>query len=130
MGKKLPKVQTNPQSDKLLKSTLQREEVLFKIAFSERLDNNYEVKDMRFADITEFHKFLSDTVYKGLTISEVDKLFLRKQGLGDAPAIVSDGKELLHYGKDMNPFRLFGYYNKDGYFVVCRIDGRHKTHKG
>ena len=80
--------------------------------------------------LKEFHRFLSDTVYKGLTISEVDKLYLRKAGLSNVPVIMSQGRELLHYGKARNPFRIFGYYNSDGYFVICRIDGSHKTNNG
>ena len=101
----------------------------FRIVFEVKLDNGYELKDMTREHITEFHRFLCDTVYKGLTLSEVDKLYLRKEGLSNAPVIMSNGRELMHYGKARNPFRIFGYYNVDGYFVVCRIDGAHKTNK-
>ena len=100
---------------------------LFKLVFSDKLDNGYELKDMTREYIQCFHRFLSDTVYKGLTITEVDKLYLRKAGLSKAPVIVSNGHELVHYGKDRTPFRIFGYYNLDGYFVICRIDGKHAT---
>ena len=99
----------------------------FSIVFDVKLDNGYELKDMTPKHITEFHRFLCDMVYKGLTLSEVDKLYLRKGGLSDAPVIMSNGRELMHYGKARNPFRIFGYYNADGYFVVCRIDGAHQT---
>ena len=101
----------------------------FRIAIEVKLDGGYDVSDMTSAHVREFYRFLKDTVYKGLTVQEVDKLYLRKEGLGIAPAIKSHGKELLHYGKDGNAFRIFGYYNEDGYFVICRIDGNHKTHK-
>ena len=102
---------------------------LFRIAFEVKLDNGFEIKDMTQNHIQELHRFIADTVYKKLTISEVDKLYLRKEGLGDAPGVISNDRELLHYGKSTKPFRIFGYYNMNGYFVVCRIDGAHKTHK-
>ena len=101
----------------------------FSIVFEVKLDNGYELKDMTREQMTEFHRFICDTVYKGLTLSEVDKLYLRKEGLSNAPVIMSNGRELIHYGKARNPFRIFGYYNADGYFVVCRIDGVHKTNE-
>ncbi len=101
----------------------------FRMVFEVKLENGYELKDMTQKHTLEFHRFLNDTVYKGLTISEVDKLYLRKEGLSNAPVILSNGKELIHYGKDRKPFRIFGYYNADGYFVICRIDGAHQTHE-
>ena len=110
-------------------SRLTKEDTKFRIAFEVKLANGFEIKDMEMKHNAEFHNFISETVYKELTISEVDKLFLRKQGLGSAPPVKYGDIELIHYGKDMKPFRLFGYYNKDGYFVVCRIDGKHKTNR-
>lgn len=101
----------------------------FRISFEVKLDNGFELKDMTLKHLAEFHRFVADTVYKGLTIAEVDKLFLRKEGLSNAPAVLSNGIELVHYGKAANPFRIFGYYNDDDYFVICRIDGSHQTHR-
>lgn len=102
----------------------------FRIAIAVELENGYELKDMTLEHVKEFHRFIQDTVYKGLTISEVDKLYLRKQGLGNAPPIkYKNDIELLHYGKARKAFRIYGYYNADNYFVVCRIDGGHNTHK-
>ena len=102
----------------------------FVIAFAVELENGYELKDMTLAHVKEFHRFIQDTVYKGLTVSEVDKLYLRKKGLGKTPPLkYRKDVELIHYGKSERAFRLFGYYSKDGYFVVCRIDGGHQTHK-
>ena len=80
-------------------SKLTKTQLPFKIAFEVKLDNGYELKDMTQAHIKEFHRFISDTVYKGLTISQVDKLYLRKGGLSDAPVVMSHNEELLHYGK-------------------------------
>lgn len=102
----------------------------FRIAIASELENGYELKDMTAEHVKEFHRFIQDTVYKGLTISEVDKLYLRKQGLGSAPPVkYKNSIELLHYGKARKAFRIYGYYNADNYFVVCRIDGGHKTHQ-
>lgn len=102
----------------------------FVVAFAVELENGYELKDMTSSHIKEFHRFLQDTVYKGLTVSQVDNLYLRKKGLGRTPPLkYKKDVELIHYGKSERAFRLFGYYSESGYFVVCRIDGGHQTHK-
>ena len=124
MAQRLQKTMSGVKGNRLL-----LKENLFRIAFEVKLDNGFELKDMLQNHVQEFHRFVCDTVYKGLTISQVDKLFLRKSGLSKAPVVISNGRELIHYGKDRNPFRIFGYYNSDAYFVVCRIDGAHSTNK-
>ena len=111
------------------KMRLPDKEIQFKVAFAEKLENKFEIKDMTERHVKEFHRFISETVYKKLTISQVEALYLRKEGLSNAPKISYNDKEIVHFGKDRNPFRLFGYYSQNGYFVVCRIDGNHKTHK-
>lgn len=111
-------------------SALTKKELPFRISFETSLDNGYELKDMRLSHIKEFHRFVTETIYKKLTISQVDKLYLRKRGLSSKiPKTLHENIELIHYGKSNNPFRLFGYYNQDAYFVVCRIDGGHDTHQ-
>ena len=125
MKKKLPREKVPPSEG----PKLPVQERQFKLVIEVKLDNGYEVQDMTLRHIEEFHKFIKDTVYKGLTISEVDKLYLRKEGLSNAPVVMSNGHELIHYGKARNSFRIFGYYNVDGYFVICRIDGSHMTNK-
>ena len=121
---------TNRNKAKPSGKPLSAKEQPFRIAISEQLENGYDFKIIKQAAIKEFHKFLSETVYKKLTISDVDKLYLRKEGLSDAPKTYNrDKQELLHYGKDRNSFRIFGYYNSDAYFVMCRIDPNHQTHK-
>ena len=47
---------------------LSRTQRPFRIVFEVKLDNGYEVKDMTKKHISEFHRFLSDTVYKGLSV--------------------------------------------------------------
>lgn len=99
----------------------------FKIAICEQLDNDFCFKKLKPSDLKEFHNFIDETVEKKLTISQVDALFLRKKG--DIKQDIN-GREVFHYGKDRKPFRVFGYYNEDGYFNVTRIDPKHKTNKG
>ena len=124
MGQQLQKNKADDNSTKL-----RLKELPFRISIDVALANGFEFKDMTNANVKEFHRFLSDTVYKRLTISQVDEEFLRKRGMADAPPIKYGDIELIHYGKDASSFRLFGYYNSDGYFSVCRIDGKHRTHK-
>lgn len=76
--------------------------------------------------------FISQTTAKNLTVTEVDALFLRTQGNGsNYEEVEIDGisRQIYHYGKDRTPFRLFGYFNEDGYFVLHKIDAKHKSHK-
>lgn len=106
----------------------------FKIAFGTELENNFCFKTNKGNKLTEgMHKFLTNTVYKNLTITEVDSLYLRTKGkvkekrsfdLNDS----SNQLDILHYGFKRDTFRLFGYYDENGYFNVIRIDIDHKTH--
>lgn len=98
----------------------------FKIAICEQLDNNFCFKDLKNSDIKHLHKFIDETIGKNLTISKVDKLYLRTKGQIQQEI---SGREVIHYGKNNQPFRIFGYYNSDGYFNITRIDPKHKTHK-
>ena len=126
MKTKLPRTKTIEREG----SRLPRHRQIFRVALEVKLDNGYEIKDMTQEHVKELHRFISDTVYKGLTILEVDELYLRKEGLSDAPALKYKGDiELVHYGKARNAFRIYGYYNADNYFVICRIDGSHQTHR-
>ncbi|ULG71162.1 MAG6450 family protein [Macrococcus brunensis] len=80
------------------------------------------------------HKFLSATVYKDLTITQVDSLYLRTKGKVKEKVSydLNDPKnqlDLLHYGFDRDKFRLFGYYDEKAYFNITRIDIDHKSHK-
>ncbi|XWT81919.1 hypothetical protein V2P53_02405 [Mycoplasma capricolum subsp. capricolum] len=34
----------------------------------------------------------------------------------------------IHLGKDINPFRLFGYLNKDNCFVLTKMTPNHEYH--
>ncbi|MCW0945145.1 MULTISPECIES: MAG6450 family protein [Streptococcus] len=113
-------------SEKGTRLTNSKNETLFKLAICEQLDNNFCFKDLKNPDIKHLHKFIDETIGKNLTISIVDKLYLRTKGQIQQEI---NGRDVIHYGKDNQPFRIFGYYNSDGYFNITRIDPKHKTHK-
>lgn len=106
-----------------------RKSIKFKVAITDKLDNNYCFKTLNSNHIKSFHRFLNDTVNKGLSISQVDDLYKRKKGPKEEIKIKGSKFELIHLGKDLKSFRIFGYYNPDNYFVVTKIDPKHKTHK-
>jgi len=102
---------------------LKKQDAKFELVLSESLTNGYEFSDMKTEDIKQFHYFLKETVYKDLSLTQVEKLFRRK---GEEE--FSEG-ELIHFGKDSTAFRIFGYYNDALQFVVKRIDPHHRTHR-
>lgn len=102
----------------------------FKVAIDYSLDNKFCFKDLKPLGIKSFHNFIESTVGEGLTISEVDDLYLRKKGKPtDKTKVHGEVRDVMHYGKDRKKFRVFGYYNQSGYFVLSRIDQNHDTHK-
>lgn len=100
----------------------------FKIAISRQLDNNFCIKDLDKRGIRELHNFIDETVGKNLNISQVDKLYKRTRGPVEKIVVNGQTFELMHYGKDGKPFRVFGYYSEQ-YFHITRIDPKHRTHK-
>lgn len=109
-------------------SLIQRKSILFKISIEQQLDNKFCFKDLRNEQIKIFHSFIEDTVNKNLTISQVDDLYKRKKGPKESIEINGTKFELIHLGKKDTPQRIFGYYNQ-GYFVLTKLDLKHKTHK-
>lgn len=102
----------------------------FKIAICGSLENKFSFNELNNRTIKQFHKFIEETIGKNLTITEVDKQYLRTKGNIKEEKNVHGGKrDIMHYGKDRNSFRIFGYYNKDAYFTITRLDPKHKTHK-
>ncbi|EML6546728.1 MAG6450 family protein [Staphylococcus aureus] len=99
----------------------------FKIALGTELENNFCFKTKKPKKVTDgLHKFLEYTVYKDLSITEVDKLYLRTKG----PIKEKRSQlEILHYGFDHSQFRLFGFYDNNAYFNIIKIDTDHKTHR-
>ncbi|MGV8957632.1 MAG6450 family protein [Lactococcus lactis] len=102
----------------------------FKFALTGSLDNEFCFKKLKPNHIKEFHKFIDEILSKRLTISQVDKLFLRTKGkVIEKEQIFGKERDILHYGKNNSSFRIHGYLNDDGYFVICKIDPNHKVHK-
>lgn len=110
------------------KLTDNRTKTKFKISIERKLDNKFCFGCLKENEIKLFNKFVNETVGKELTISEVETLFKRKRGNKYTMKINDKKFEIVHFGKDRSPFRIFGYYYK-GYFVITRIDPKHSTHK-
>ncbi len=111
------------------KRILVNRNIKFKILLDTSLDNNYSFKQLKSNNGNKkFDNFIRDTIGKGLTISEVDKLYRRTKGVKETIEIQNEKYELVHYGKDRKQFRIFGYY-KGSYFVLKKLDTNHTVHK-
>lgn len=115
------------KSSKLLTNKENRT-VPFRFCISEKLDNGFMFKDLSHDEYKIFCRFISSTINKKLSITEVNALYLRKKGPHGAKneEIFNGSKrKMFHLGKGGTRFRIHGYYNKDNYFVICRIDPKH-----
>lgn len=103
----------------------------FKLCIQESLDKKFCFNKLSGGKhLREWHNFVEETVGKKLSISEVDSLFLRIKGeVSVEQKIHGITRKVVHYGKDKKTFRIHGYYNDDGYFVIHKIDPTHKEHK-
>ncbi|EAD5716086.1 TPA: MAG6450 family protein [Listeria innocua] len=101
----------------------------FKFSLEVCLDNNYCFAKLKSENLRMLDRFLSETVGKDLTVSEAEKLFLRTKGPKETAFIKGEKRTINHYGKNMNPFRIHGYYSSNGYFVITKIDPNHDVHK-
>lgn len=103
----------------------------FKIGIQESLSKNFCFSDLNGGrPIKDWHRFIEETVGKKLTISEVDTMLLRTKGpVSDECEVHGIKRRILHYGKDRSSFRVHGYYNDDGYFIIHKIDPNHKVNK-
>lgn len=124
--KPLTKVR-NPESSG---SRLDNKKRLFEMVISSDLHAEYDFSQLKESELKEFHRFIKDTINKRLSITEVDTLFLRRKGpVKERECINGISRDIIHYGKGNKPFRIYGYYNEDGYFVIYQIDAKHKKHK-
>lgn len=101
--------------------------VLFRISIENKLDNGFCFKGLNAASSKKFNDFINKTVGIGLTVSDVEKKYKRKS---DGATVEIDGVkyEEIHFGQNKSPFRIFGYY-KDSYFVLKKIDPKHRVHR-
>lgn len=111
-------------------SHLDRRTATFKIALEDYMHGNFNFSKMDSSGRKNLQTFLDKTVYKQLSISTVDKLFLRMKGTVREKAEINGiDRDIVHYGFDRSPFRLHGYFNELNYFVIYKIDPKHKVHK-
>lgn len=107
-----------------------KQDTIFRIAICGMLENSFDFKKMNSSSGRSFHEFIGETVGKSLTVKQVDLLYLRTKGtVAEIKTVHGKPRTILHYGKNRKPFRVFGYYNEDGYFTLTRLDPRHRTHK-
>lgn len=121
---KTPDEATTPQR-------LDTSKVYFKMAIETSIEKNYCFdKISNNQGHKEFQRFINETVGKKLTISSVDELFGRPDDKADKHSIGDTEFNVVHYGKDAKAFRVHGFYNIQGYFVILRLDTNHKVHNG
>lgn len=140
MRKLTNNIYANSQTDKLTSwnnaqakpaplTSDRRSSVKFKLVIDHTLDNEYTFKKMKPDGLKDFSSFLTHTIGRGLTITEVEDLYLRTdgpKGAGNTEKINSISRTTYHFGNGgHNKFRIHGYYEND-YFVVHRIDPKHK----
>lgn len=121
----------NKKEQEIKKGTrLDKRQVTFKIALENDLHNDYSFRQLKGDSIKNFQRFLDETVYKGLTITQVDSLYLRTKGpVKESCEINGEKRDIVHYGKDRNPLRVHGYFNEKNYFVIYKIDPKHNVHR-
>lgn len=111
-------------------SHLDRRTATFKIALEDYMHGSFNFGKMDSSGRKNLQTFLDKTVYKQLSISTVDKLFLRMKGkVRETAQINGINRDIVHYGFNRSPFRLHGYFNELNYFVIYKIDPKHEVHK-
>lgn len=109
---------------------LDRRTATFKIALEDYMHGSFNFGKMDSSGRKDLQTFLDKTVYKQLSISTVDKLYLRMKGTVREKAEINGiSRDIVHYGFDHSPFRLHGYFNGLDYFVIYKIDPKHKVHR-
>ena len=103
-----------------------------RMSIEHSLENGYDFKKLNSSSLKNLHSFIENTIGKNLTISEVEKLFLRTKGDVFSNEVINGlERKIIHFGKDRHSFRIHGYYNEKNnfYFVICKIDPNHKVNK-
>lgn len=128
MSKKLTNVASQIENSHT-GSRLDKPKVLFKLCIDDCLENGYSFQKMNRAGLKDLDDFINQTIGKNLTISQVDKMFLRTKGsVKVTEKIKGIKRDILHYGKNRKTFRVHGYYNENGYFVLTQIDPKHRKY--
>ncbi len=109
MSKKLTEKLSKDSSRKILDLKYAR----FQILINSSLDKNYSFDNLKNnKGHKKFDDFIKNTVDKKLTISDVDRLYLRTKGRKESINVNGNIFQLMHYGKDRDAFRVFGYLLK------------------
>lgn len=103
----------------------------FRLSISSAISNKFNFSKLnRNSGYKKLQTFVDETIKKGLTISETENQFLRKRKkVVRIENINGNEQEIIHFGKDKDPFRIFGYYDENDYFAITAIDTNHKVHK-
>ncbi|MCE6115499.1 MAG6450 family protein [Mycoplasmopsis agalactiae] len=129
MSKKLTNKTLNGSKSSLVSGW---KSIYFRFAIVHKLDNGFDFKSLNAAELGKFHNFINEIFKRKMTISDVEKNYMRKHAkpLANRRMEAQDIEvNEIHLGKDNNSFRIFGYLNKDNYFVLTKIDPKHRYHK-
>lgn len=117
MGNKLTKIEKNPQET----SALTDKSKTFYVLLGNELNSEYSFYKIESGHSKALFSFFSKTV--GKVQQYVDSTFKRPTDKNDR----HNNKQVEHYRVN-DKFRIHGYYNDKGYFVLLKIDPSHKVH--
>lgn len=128
MAKKLSKNNNNRSKGSRLANSRSKP---FRLSISSAISNKYNFYKLnKNRGYKKLQTFVDETIKKGLTISETENQFLRKRKrVVRIENINGNEQEIIHFGKDRDSFRIFGYYDENDYFAITAIDPNHKVHK-
>jgi len=129
MAKKLIKINTPKHTSVTALTTKARRQLPFKLILEAQLDRHFSFKQLKTQDSRQFDLFLTKTIGRGLTITETETLFLRTMGPHGAKHVEQYNdvdQDVIHFSNGTRDFRVHGYYNHLGYFVLVRIDPHHQ----
>jgi len=129
MVKKLIKINPPEHTKVTALTTKARRQLPFRMLLEVQLDRHFSFKQLKTQDSRQFDLFLNKTIGRGLTITETETLFLRTTGPHGAKHVEQHNsvmQDVIHFSNGTRDFRIHGYYNYLGYFVLVRIDPHHQ----
>lgn len=126
MTKKHKKLTKVPDLSRSPRKLTGRNEIPFTLCFKISLANGYGFKDLKQNHLKDLHSFLDKVA--GLSISDVDKLYLHQPDCEDIIYIKNEEFQIQHY-EVTKKFRIHGYYEGE-LFIVYRLDPNHQVHGG
>lgn|GEM_PF-1591029 len=127
-SKKGKKLANNTQHPSALPLTSEENSIAtFKVVFAGKAQRNYDFKDCDMQQWHQFGEFIDATV--GKKITEVNERYKRNPDRSDkVKDPLGDTYKIEHYEVN-NQSRIHGYFINRGYFIVTRLDPKHKVHK-